>query len=67
MTKKRADRSIRVLLKSPSVRDRVFVRCSRDETVDWFGRVALFGGEIAFLEIYDPKRGWEIMKSRGSS
>jgi hypothetical protein len=63
-----ADRSARVLLKSPGAHDRVFVRRTRSETVDWFDRLALSGGDAAFLQVYlDSKVGWHIVKSRGSA
>lgn len=67
MTRVRANRNTRVLLKSPSVRDRVFVRRTRSETVEWFDHLLLCGGEVAFLQVYSAKEGWEIAKSRGSA
>lgn len=67
MTKARASRATRVVLKSPTVRDRVFVRRTHAETADWFDRILLHGGEVAFLQVYLPKDGWHIMKSRGSA
>ncbi len=60
-----ADRRHRVLLKSPQLKDRMFVKISFSEVDDLFKNIGLAHGEQVFLQTYVDD-GWMTRKSRSA-